>query len=97
MVVCDLLMHLLLNCRQTFQAFGAPTVECPKGINVHKLAATKERAVKIHMATIPHFGFMEKVYGFVMDRVRRNGNSHLQGENKDICISSLRSTVEGAP
>ena len=50
----------------------------PKGINVHKLAATKERAVKIHIMTIRHFGFMEKVYGFVTESVRRNGNSHVQ-------------------
>ena len=77
MVVCDLLIHLLLNYHQTFQAFGASTVECPKGINVHKLATTKERAVKIHITTIRHFGFMEKVYGFVTESVRRNGNSHL--------------------
>ena len=69
MAVCDILMHLLLNCSQTFKAFGAPTVECPKGINVHKLAATKDCAVKIHIAT---------VYGFVMERVSRNGDSHLQ-------------------
>ena len=30
---------------QTSEAFGAPTVECPKGINVHKLAATNLTAV----------------------------------------------------
>ena len=35
MVVCHILMH-------PFKVFGAPTIECPKGINVHKLATTKD-------------------------------------------------------
>ena len=44
---------------------------------MHKLATTKERTVKIHRTTVHHFGFIEKVYGFIPERVRRNGDLHL--------------------
>ena len=45
------------------QSFGIPTIESPRGSNVHKYASAEERMAKNQKATVHHFGFTKKVYG----------------------------------